>query len=195
MKRRPGRRGVGSLRIAIDMDDTLADVVTTLFSGYGRPPPPVWLFEKVCDITLERFMRDLGKLWVDEWETIPPTESGLSSSVGRLVDMGHVVDIVSVDFVEQKARWLDRHGIPFRDVISVGRGKDKAGLDYDVFIDDSPVNHAAFMKAGRDSIMYTRSWNRRVQANRRIRSMAEAAGAIASIQISARNTVRMHADA
>ena len=176
---RISNRRDGNLRIAIDMDDTLADVVSTLFRRYRLPPPHVWLFEKEYGIRLERFMRDLRTMWVKRWGMIPPTEGGLSASVGKLIGAGNVVDIVTVDFVEQKRKWLGLHGIPFRDVISVRRGEDKAGLDYDVFVDDSPVNHAAFAEAGKASVVYERKWNHDVRARPRIRSMSEAADAIA----------------
>ena len=173
------KRPVRPLKIALDMDDTLANVVSTLFAWYRLPPPTTWLFESTRGISLEKFMRDLRRLWLKRWGIIPPMESGLAASVRRIVEQGHRVDIVTVDFAEKKGLWLNLHNIPFHEVVNVVRGEDKAGLDYDVFIDDSPNNHAAFMEAGKNSIVYTRPWNLHVQAGYRIRSMAEAAEMIA----------------
>ena len=169
------------LKIAVDMDETLANVVGTIFAMYRLPPPITWRFEGTRSIPMAKFMRDIKTLWLRRWGSIPPMERGLAGHMRAIADMGHMVDVVTVDFREKKTQWLNLHGIPFHDVVSVGRGEDKAGLDYDMFIDDSPDNHEAFMKAGKDSIVYERPWNRHVQTGYRIRSMSEAADMISRI--------------
>jgi len=42
--------------------------------------------------------------------------------------------------------WLNHHNISFDNYVSVIDGPMKANLDYDVFIDDSPLNILKFLK-------------------------------------------------
>ena len=61
------------------------------------------------------------------WREIRPTELGLVAIVGELNGLGKV-DIVTVGFSEQKAEWLNLHGIQYDELVPVCKGKDKADL-------------------------------------------------------------------
>ena len=55
--------------------------------------------------------------------------------------------------------WLQFHDITFENYIGVKEGPEKARLDYDIFIDDSPVNAKSMLEAGKSVIIYDQPWN------------------------------------
>jgi hypothetical protein len=52
----------------------------------------------------------------------------------------------------------------------------KANLDYDVFIDDSPLNAIKFLENNKKVILYSQPWNRHIRNNKlfRISNLSEA---------------------
>ena len=67
------------------------------------------------------------------------------------VNWGHAVAVS--DTVE----WLDRHGIPYRDICFLGR---KPEVEADCYVDDSPVNVNALREAGNTVIVFDAPYNR-----------------------------------
>ena len=55
--------------------------------------------------------------------------------------------------------WLELHGITYNNYVSVIDGFMKAELDYDVFIDDSPLNVLNFLKNKKMALVYSQPWN------------------------------------
>ena len=171
------------MRIALDVDGVLADVIES-WLGYSNSIRPEiskeemtdWDFWRKHGIDQYDFYKELNSCWND-WESIPPTEEGLSSATERLSELGRV-DIVTArerstdPFVRS---WLDHHGISYDDYVSVIHGPMKAELDYDVFIDDSPLNAQEFLKRDKRMILYTQPWNLHVSDIRieRISSLSE----------------------
>ncbi len=88
------------------------------------------------------------------------------------------VDIVTVGFPDQKSKWLKLHGIEYDGLVQVRAGGDKAKLDYDIFIDDSPVNFQAFEEAGKPCILFDAPYNKSIDAEYRITSLWQAADMI-----------------
>ena len=160
--------------IALDMDDTLAGTLRHLFRMYKRPIPTTWLFYNDSNnIQYSKFIRDVKNTWYRHWGEISPVESGQAAVVKELSTIG-TVDIVTVGSPESKAEWARMHGIQHNELISVNSGQDKAKLDYDVFIDDSPVNFQAFKEAGKQCILFDAEYNQDVDAKHRIKSLKEA---------------------
>ena len=87
------------------------------------------------------------------WSSIPPTEENLSLITKNLSNLGQV-DIVTArerftnSFVKN---WLDHHNISYDNYVSVIDGPMKADLDYDVFIDDSPLNALRILQQKQNS--------------------------------------------
>ena len=170
------------LRIALDMDDTLAATLKHVFGTYGRPIPTEWMFYKNGgNISYEKMMRDIKRTWERRWGEIRPIEPGLAAIVEELNGLGKV-DIVTVGFQEQKAEWLRLHGIKYDELVPVRDGRDKAKLDYDVFIDDSPANYQSFLEAGKTCILFDAPYNQDIDTIYRIRSLGEAAAIILSVK-------------
>ena len=55
--------------------------------------------------------------------------------------------------------WLKLHKINFKNYVGVVEGIEKSELDYDVFIDDSPLNAKSMLEKGKSVILYSQPWN------------------------------------
>ena len=170
-----------TFRISLDMDDTLAGTLRHLFRMYRRSMPTTWLFyNEQGGIQYNKFIQDVKNTWYRHWGEISPIESGQAAVVKELCTIG-TVDIVTVGFPEPKAEWARMHGIRHNELISVNSGQDKANLDYDVFIDDSPVNFQAFKEAGKQCILFDAEYNQDVDAKYRIKSLKESVNIVRSL--------------
>jgi len=119
-----------------------------------------WNAWEILQITKDEFFRTLDGAWF-AWRTLPPTEEHIGEKVGRLLEFGKV-DIVtgrSLETVAPANAWLKEQGIPFNSFVRTESGKDKAKLNYDVFIDDSPELMSQLSDFSRHGILYTQPWN------------------------------------
>jgi 5'(3')-deoxyribonucleotidase len=107
----------------------------------------------------------------DLFETCVPIK-GAATTLRRLSDEGYRIRIIThrlfINFfheasVRQTIRWLDKHGVPYRDLCFMGE-KDQVGAD--VYIDDSPDNIAALRAAGHYAICFANSANKGIEAPR-----------------------------
>ena len=76
------------------------------------------------------------------WHKIPSTEENLSTSTSILSNVGDV-DIVTAREESTHSyvkRWLSSQKITYKNYVGVLEGLEKTKLDYDIFIDDSPIN-------------------------------------------------------
>ena len=72
--------------------------------------------------------------------------------------------------------WLNYHDISYDNYVSVIDGPMKADLDYDVFIDDSPLNAIKFLENNKKMILYSQPWNQHICNDKlfRISNLSEA---------------------
>jgi 5'(3')-deoxyribonucleotidase len=107
----------------------------------------------------------------DLFETCAPIK-GAATTLRRLSDEGYRIRIIThrlfINFfheasVRQTIRWLDKHGVPYRDLCFMGE-KDQVGAD--LYIDDSPANIDALRGAGHFAICFANSANKQVEAPR-----------------------------
>jgi hypothetical protein len=179
------------MKIALDVDGVLADVIVPWLNYNNTIRPKIsksditdWDFWKNHEINPYDFYAELSSCWKN-WNSIPPTEENLSSVTKNLLEIGQV-DIVTArerstdSFVKN---WLDHHNISFDNYVSVIDGPMKADLDYDVFIDDSPLNALKFLKNNKQVILYTQPWNKHISENEihRISILSEAVEKIKSV--------------
>ncbi|MDH5657912.1 MAG: hypothetical protein OEY17_01005 [Nitrosopumilus sp.] len=171
------------MKIALDVDGVLADVIKSwlIYSNTIRPKISKheitdWEFWQKFQINRFDFYAELNSCW-KHWDLIPPTEENLSTTTRNLSNLGQV-DIVTArekstdSFVKN---WLTHHNISYDNYISVIDGPMKADLDYDVFIDDSPLNAAKFLKRNKTVILYSQPWNEYMSNDRihRITNLSE----------------------
>ena len=112
------------------------------------------------------------------WNTIPPTENNLSVITENLSNFGQV-DIVTARELSTDSfvkNWLDQHDITYQNYVSVIDGTMKADLDYDVFIDDSPLNAIKFLEREKNVFLYSQPWNQSITNSniQRIFTLSEA---------------------
>lgn len=172
------------MKIALDVDGVLADVISSwliysnkIRSTISKEEITNWDFWKKFKINRYDFYEELTLCWKN-WNSIPPLEDNLSKITQELSNFGQV-DIVTAreqstnSFVKN---WLKLHKITYQNYISVIDGPMKADLDYDVFIDDSPINATKFLKCNKDVFLYSQPWNQHIsdQKIQRIFTLSEA---------------------
>ena len=172
------------MKIALDVDGVLADVIESwliynnkIRSNISKDDITNWDFWKKFKINRFDFYEELTFCWKD-WNSIPPTENDLSIATQNLSNLGQV-DIVTArelstdSFVKS---WLKLHDISYQNYVSVIDGPMKANLDYDVFIDDSPLNAMKFLQHKKKILLYSQPWNQHISDPniQRISTMSEA---------------------
>ena len=161
------------MKIALDVDGVLADVIKSWLILNNKKRSRIlkeeiknWDFWKDFQINRYDFYEELSMCWKD-WLSIPPTEKNLSSVSNNLSHFGQV-DIVTArekstdNYVKN---WLKYHNITYDNYVSVIDGTMKADLDYDVFIDDSPLNAMKFLENRKNVFLYTQPWNNHISDN------------------------------
>jgi len=172
----------GEIVLGVDLDGVCAD-----FYGRMREIAAEWLEVGLETLTTdvsygltewgirdEDHYRQLHRFAVtqrDLFETCAPIK-GAATTLRRLSDEGYRIRIIThrlfINFfheasVRQTIRWLDKHGIPYRDLCFMGE-KDQVGAD--LYIDDSPANIAALRAAGHTAICFANSANKGIEAPR-----------------------------
>jgi 5'(3')-deoxyribonucleotidase len=155
------------LRIGLDVDGVLADVIQSWLSYNNKIRTTIdkseiseWNFWKKFKIDKFDFYKELSICWTS-WKDIPSTENNISSATSDLLKLG-TVDIVTAreesTHIHVK-NWLKSKGIAYNNYVGVLEGTEKTKLDYDVFIDDSPINAKSMLDGGKSVILYTQPWN------------------------------------
>jgi uncharacterized HAD superfamily protein len=172
------------MKIALDVDGVLADVIVSWLHYSNSIRPHIsknqvtdWEFWKKFNINPFDFYSELSSCWKN-WQSIPTTQENLSDITKNLSILGQV-DIVTArerstdSFVKN---WLNYHDISYDNYISVIDGPMKADLDYDVFIDDSPLNAIKFLENHKKVILYSQPWNQNISNHElfRISNLSEA---------------------
>jgi uncharacterized protein len=155
------------LKIALDVDGVLADVIESWLSYNNKIRPTIsksqiseWDFWKNHDINKFDFYNELSICW-KSWENIPPTENNIASATKQLSNIG-TVDIVTArddSTHDDVKKWLKLHNIDFNNYVGVLEGVEKSKLDYDIFIDDSPLNAKSMLEQEKSVILYSQPWN------------------------------------
>jgi uncharacterized HAD superfamily protein len=172
------------LKIALDVDGVLADVIESwliysnkIRSNISKDEITNWDFWKKFKINRYDFYDELTSCWKN-WVSIPPTENNLSAVTQNLSNLGQV-DIVTARELSTDSfvkNWLKLHDITYQNYVSVIDGPMKADLDYDVFIDDSPLNAIKFLQKKKSVFLYSQPWNQHIsdQNIKRITTLSEA---------------------
>jgi hypothetical protein len=157
------------LKIGLDVDGVLADVIHAWLDYNNKMRKPIlkeeiseWDFWKRHEIDKYDFYKELSSCW-KTWEKIPSTEENLSTSTSILSHVGEV-DIVTAREESTHTyvkNWLSYQKIIYKNYVGILEGPEKTKLDYDIFIDDSPINAKSMLDAGKSVILYTQPWNLR----------------------------------
>ena len=158
------------MKIALDVDGVLADVIQSWLNYSNSIRDKIskheitdWDFWKKHQINRYDFYAELSSCWKN-WKEIPATENNLSLVTKNLSELGNV-DIVTArehstdSFVKN---WLEYYDVSYDNYVSVIDGPMKADLDYDVFIDDSPLNALKIIQQNKKIILYSQPWNQNI---------------------------------
>jgi hypothetical protein len=179
------------MKIALDVDGVLADVIqswlnynNSIRQEISKQEISDWDFWKKFKINRYDFYAELSSCWKN-WMSVPPTETNLSLTTKNLSKIGQV-DIVTArerstdSFVKN---WLNHYDISYDNYVSVIDGPMKADLDYDVFIDDSPLNALKIIQQKKKIILYSQPWNQHILEDQihRVSNLSEAIEEINSV--------------
>lgn len=166
-----------SFTLGLDLDGVVADYT----AGFGAfvaedagiqigelPPPTSWNFHQsgwpILDT--EHYLRLHTKAVENALFAEMPIIDGAAQAVRNLRDAGVSVRIVThrlltggrfSQVVTDTVDWLDHHGIEYDDLCFL---KEKADLDCDLMLDDSPTNLQSFKGAGVPYLIYDQPYNR-----------------------------------
>lgn len=167
------KASVAKLKIAVDLDGVLAESMLVWCERVNKEfglhlsmeDLDNWSSWKKFAISKDDFYRILDESW-DEWREIPPTEPEIAEKVAKVEKFGDI-DIVtgrSKRTVEAARSWVDNQKVRYRRFVRVLGWRDKALLDYDVYIDDAPDLMPIISRSPNPwGILYERPWNRSVQ--------------------------------
>lgn len=153
------------MRIGVDCDNVIypfADIFRLYCEdvmGRHLPTPTVWNFEKEWDLSIERFHRLLrrGHDRGIVFSLGAPPKTAIDV-LGELRHAHEVVIVTARPAYSKRATlaWLDHWEIPRDDLVFAD---DKAAVDIDVLIDDSPLQIEAARAAGKVGIVFDQPWN------------------------------------
>ena len=160
------------MKIAVDVDGVLADIIVTWLDIYNaehhnsvkKDEVNHWDFFGSLDIDRAEFDRIFELVWKN-WRAIPPCETMLSQKVRDLSKLGEVsiVTARSTSSIPSVKAWLSDKMISYNDMIVVDYGPLKSALDFDVFIDDSPLNAKNIAASGKLVLLFDQPWNRDIR--------------------------------
>ena len=160
------------LKVAVDLDGVLAEsmfiwceLANKEFGTHVKIEDlDSWASWKKFSISKDDFYRILDESW-ENWEQIPPTEPRIAEKVARVEKFGDV-DVVTGRSrrTEYAAKsWVEKQNIRFRQFVRVDGWRNKALLDYDIYIDDAPDLMPVISGIPlRWALLYDRPWNRSV---------------------------------
>lgn len=173
------------LRIALDLDGVLADTMRLWVKLWKRRTGQIiefedldeWDFWKRLGISEGEFMDVMNDAW-KLWKIMPPTEDSLSEKVKEIKKFGKVDIVTARPRVTERyvLNWLRLHEIPYDEYVWIRSCRDKPSLNYDVYIDDSPLIVDGCMRRGKLLILYDRPWNRQIRENvhvKRVKSLTQ----------------------
>jgi|TARA_B100001750_G_scaffold248445_1_gene279659 uncharacterized HAD superfamily protein len=156
------------LRIAIDLDGVLADAskiwIRLLKQRFEitikKEDVNEWDLYRKLGISRKEFEDVFNDAW-KEWELVEETEENLFQKINLIKNLGKT-DLVTArnqKTMNDVMKWLEEKKIKFDNIIVVGEFESKAKLDYDIFIDDSPIQITEMANSGKLSLLYMQPWN------------------------------------
>lgn len=156
-----------TIKIAIDLDSTLADVTPVVFDLLGEEYDyddvrswewPINTFGK------EAFLAAAWAVWPIRRPDIPLSDGAAPAVMKRLCE-DHTVDIVTQQgespYVDQaKQDWLADHQISYNQYRTVTMDESKSRLGYEIYLDDNPALAQELAQTTGMPVIYDRRYNR-----------------------------------
>ncbi|MCS7126648.1 MAG: hypothetical protein NZ929_07055 [Aigarchaeota archaeon] len=168
--------------IAVDLDGVIANSLKVLLDVWNEETGQnirfeeidEWFFWKRLNIDEKTFLKFLNRAWI-RWTEIPPTEDKIREKLFKLRSLGRL-DIVTARSKETEIyalNWLAKHEIPYDNYVWVKDTEDKAVLEYDVYIDDSPLLARALKDKEKILLIYDQPWNRELDEGKNIKRIKD----------------------
>ena len=162
------------MKIAIDLDGVLADaskiwmrLLNERFDiKVDKSNVDQWDFWKKIGISKKSFEEVFDDAW-KEWQAIDETEIGLKENIDEIKDFGKT-DLVTArnkKTMDDVMRWLEMTKITFDGIVVVDENYLKGNLDYDIFIDDSPIQVMEIANLDKVALIYDQPWNRHISSS------------------------------
>ena len=159
------------MKIAIDLDGVLADasriwmrLLNERFDiSVNKTDVSQWDFWKKIGISKQEFEGVFDDAW-KEWQLIEETESGLQQKIKKIKEFGKT-DLVTArnkKTMDDVMRWLEMSKIVFDDIVVVDEQYLKGYLDYDIFVDDSPIQITEIANLDKVALVYDQPWNNHI---------------------------------
>lgn len=167
-----------SLKIAVDVDGTLADIHTPFIEELNKNHEANTRLDDITDydfatafdhidLATEEIVKVLQEIWHSETE-IKPIDENAASIISKLSE-NNQIDIVTANEAHEPIRiWLEKNSIPHENFIH--STFDKHNLDYDIFVDDNP---RLAKREPEKTILFERPWNENNEHPHRIESFDE----------------------
>lgn len=159
------------MKIALDVDGTIADVNTIINKKFNHPfsldQITKWECWELYGISKEQWFKEYIETWSLYYEEIPLHEQDLKYTLQKLVDKGYQIDIVTSRPIEAHInlrKWLDMHDLPYNNIIRVSSQADKLDLYHEIHIDD----FYTYLKPNKYQYILDRAWNRNLKEYYRI---------------------------
>ncbi len=165
------------MKLAIDLDGVLADAIEIWIPIFQRKfDIPIlknqinsWNFWEQFGLQRDDFEEVFDEAWKD-WKNVKETESDISEKIKQLRNFGQV-DLVTarskktMGFVN---KWLEYKKIQLNNIIVVDANESKAILDYNIFLDDSPIQVKQIADLEKIALVYNQPWNLHIEENNNI---------------------------
>lgn len=174
------------IKVALDFDNVLADTMSAWIKIYNKKYSKVieksdiikWKFWSLLKIQREEAYEIFGLVWAN-WEELHPTEENIGLKIDKL-NASCELDIVTSAQGDVKD-WLKLNDVKYNNLIYTS---EKAKLDYDIFIDDSPDEALKISKNERLCFLYDQPWNSNIRGRKiaRVRNLVEATELVKTVE-------------
>ena len=158
-------------RIAVDLDDTIADVTSNVIDMIRKEYGIGIKKEDITDYNINLFAK-IGKdkvmdAFVRAWDNksmIALMDKDIPRVMAEL-RKDYVIDIFTATSgkLEAVLAWLYMNNIRFDNFVHLRSSREKLGFsDYDAFIDDNPMVAEHYSSAGKKVFMLRQPWNERL---------------------------------
>lgn len=157
-------------RVALDLESTLADIVTTFVDEYNkrnnthitRHSWRDWHFTD-APFRAGEFMEITGSNWKHRPHEIPATEDEIAAKEYQLYEEVDKLDVVTkrVGHETTMRAWLNTQNITYDQFKLTQEPKPQMDAEYDVFIDDHPQIDS-YLSPGQHLFLYDQPYNKQV---------------------------------
>tara|TARA_B100000029_G_scaffold235347_1_gene232466 strand:- start:3474 stop:4034 length:561 start_codon:yes stop_codon:yes gene_type:complete len=162
------------MKIAIDLDGVLADaskiwmrLLNERFDiKVDKSNVDQWDFWKKIGISKREFEDVFDDAW-KEWKLIELTEMRLRENINKIKEFGKT-DLVTArnkKTMNDVMQWLEMTKITFNEIVVVDEYYLKGNLDYDIFVDDSPIQVTEIANLNKVALVYDQPWNNHIASN------------------------------